>query len=58
MCSVVPELGDLKPFIGAGADEHCEPEWCSFVSLDPPELLTHEELIFANHLAPDSVQIK
>ena len=45
-------------FIGAGADNRCAPEFCSLKIMSPTYPITHEELIGAYHLVPDSVQIK
>ena len=45
-------------FIGAGGDEICAPEWCSFKSMAPPDNVTREDLIGAFNIAPDSFHIK
>ena len=45
-------------FIDVSVDERCAPEWCSFMSLDPPDLVTSEELIGAYHIEPAFILIK
>ena len=50
-------LGSETLLTGADTDEQCAPKWCSFKSLDHPDPITHEEPVYAYHLAPYFFQI-
>ena len=59
MCALLHHhWGDETLFIGTGADEKCSLECSSLKSLDPPDTITHEELIGEYHIVPYYAQIK
>ena len=45
-------------FIVAGAYEWCAIELFSFIIMDPPDPVTHEELIVEHHISSASIRIK
>ena len=59
MCALVHNhWGDETLFVGVGADELCATEWFYLRIMYLQDHITHEELIDAFYIAPDSVQIK